>query len=171
MEWIDVYDSRHLPTGRVKSRGSKFSSGEFRLHVFTVIQNSQGQVLLTLRDAAKETYPNLWGHTGGAVRAGETSLQAIAREVQEETGIDAALEEFIFLCTRCNPDWHSLTDLYLLRRDVPRSQIVLQAGETADARWVSFQQLEDMMRCGQLAAPDAGRWHQLKELIEQQRRP
>lgn len=166
MEWIDVYDAGKRRTGRRKPREESFAPGEYRLTTFAVIANSRAEILLTLRDPHKRIYPNFWGHTGGAVQAGEDSRDAICREVAEETGIRADRAEFIFLWTATNRERCSFTDLYLLKKDVDISQVKLQPGETVDAQWVSFSRFEELIRQNRIAAPDAARWEELRAAVE-----
>lgn len=47
--------------------------------------------------AKGKSFQGTWENTGGAAQAGETSRQAIARELFEETGIRAEESEFEFL--------------------------------------------------------------------------
>lgn len=47
-----------------------------------------GEVLLGRR-AAHKSYPGAWDMIGGHVEPGETSWQALCRELMEEVGIDA----------------------------------------------------------------------------------
>ena len=54
------------------------------------VVNSLGDFLLTLRSPEKEASPGCWENSGGAVVAGETSLQGALRELGEETGIQAS---------------------------------------------------------------------------------
>ena len=89
MELWDVYDARRQLTGRTHRRGVPMQPGDYHLIVFVWIFNSAGQLLLTKRSPEKESYPNLWETTGGAVIAGETSREAIVRELREETGLSA----------------------------------------------------------------------------------
>ena len=107
----------------------------------------------------------MWGHTGGAVQAGENSRQAIVREVFEETGIRAKQEEFVFLWTDVNHAHCSFTDLYLLHTDTLLENIRLQPGETVDARWVTFAEFEELMAHNAIAPPDTARWEQIKAAI------
>ena len=67
--------------------------GEYHMAVIVVIVNSRGEVLLTRRAKEKDLCPGWWENTGGSVLAGETSLEAILRELREETGIRARPEE------------------------------------------------------------------------------
>ncbi|MCX7098364.1 MAG: Nudix family hydrolase [Methylococcales bacterium] len=53
-----------------------------------VIKNNQGQVLISLRDAALHQ-GGLWEFPGGKIETGETAQQALVRELKEELGITA----------------------------------------------------------------------------------
>ena len=57
------------------------------------VYDGRGHLLLTRR-AREKSFAGTWENSGGAVKAGETSRQAIARELYEETGIQAEPEEF-----------------------------------------------------------------------------
>lgn len=46
-----------------------------------------GRVLLGHRSPARRWYPDVWDLPGGHVEKGETSLQALVRELHEELGI------------------------------------------------------------------------------------
>ena len=85
-ELNDVYDKNRKKTGRVHRRGTAWRFGEYGLVVCVWIYDGKGRLLLTKRDPAK-SFGDTWENTGGAVRAGEDSLQAIVREVYEETGL------------------------------------------------------------------------------------
>ena len=52
---------------------------------------------LTKRAPEKKSFPNTWENSGGSAWAGESSRQAIARELYEETGIRAREEAFLLL--------------------------------------------------------------------------
>ncbi|MFV2087964.1 NUDIX domain-containing protein [Micromonospora sp. LOL_021] len=51
-----------------------------------------GAVLLVHRSPNRRAYPDLWDLPGGHVEAGESELQALAREMHEELGIRIAAE-------------------------------------------------------------------------------
>ncbi|WP_433133721.1 NUDIX domain-containing protein [Micromonospora sp. CA-240977] len=51
-----------------------------------------GAVLLVHRRPTKRAYPDVWDLPGGLVEAGESELQALAREMHEELGVHIATE-------------------------------------------------------------------------------
>ena len=142
MEYNDIYDIHRRPTGRVHKRGTPWAQGDFGFVVCVWVYDGEGRVLLTRR-APQKSFPGTWENSGGAVKAGETSRQAIARELREETGIEAAEEEFQLLETSREGNIHY--DHYCLRRDTPLSQIVLLPGETDGVQWATFQQVHEMI--------------------------
>ena len=106
------------------------------------VYDGKGKLLLTRRAPGK-TFPGTWENSGGAAKAGETSRQAIARELFEETGIQAAEEEFELLDTGRDGNTHY--DYYCIRRDTPIEEIVLLPGETDDVQWATFEQVREMI--------------------------
>ncbi len=161
MELWDVYDANRQPLHRKHPRGTPMRSGEYHLTAFVWIFNGKGEVLLTKRSPEKMAFPNFWALTGGAVLAGENSRSAARREVREETGICAREEEFIPVDTYKRKN--CLCDLYFLKKDVPLSDLVLQPGETCDARWVSRKEFEEMIARKEIADPDVQCYRQLGE--------
>ncbi len=164
MELWDLYDKDRQPLGKTHVRGVPLQKGEYHLVVFVWVFNSQGQVLLTKRAPEKQTYPNLWEHTGGSALAGESSLQAIRRELFEETGIDASESELTLVDSYCRVG--NFCDIYFLRRDVALEDLRMQPGETCEAKWVTRSELEEMIAENLVAKPDVQRYHQLGEKLE-----
>ncbi len=142
MEYNDVYDKDRRLTGRVHARGTRWKSGEYGLVVCVWVYDGKGKLLLTRR-AKEKTYPGTWENSGGAALAGETSRQAIVRELFEETGIQADEREFRLLDSDRRGNTHF--DHYCLRRDIPLSEIVLLPGETDAARWATFDEVRELI--------------------------
>ena len=159
MELWDVYDANRKPLHRTHVRGLPMRSGEYHLTAFVWIFNSAGEVLLTKRSPEKLAFPNFWALTGGAVLAGESSICAARREVREETGIRAELEEFKLMDSYKRKN--CICDLYFLKKDAPLTTLVLQPGETCDARWVSRKEFEKMAERKEIADPDVQCYRQL----------
>ncbi len=142
MEYNDIYDKDRNLTGRVHLRGKPWRKGEYGLVVCVWVYNSRGQLLLTRR-APEKSFAGTWENSGGAAQAGESSLQAIVRELKEETGITAQPEEFTLLGSGRDRAAHY--DYYCLHRELPVEQVVLQPGETDDAAWLTFQQVHRLV--------------------------
>ena len=147
VEYNDIYNEKGQPTGRVHRRGTPWRNGEYGLVVCVWVYDGCGNVLLTRRAKGK-SFAGTWENSGGAAKAGETSRQAVARELFEETGIRAEEAEFEFLYS--DKDSHTLYDFYCLKRSVPLEDIVLLPGETDGAKWASFAQVHEMIQKGNI---------------------
>ena len=95
-----------------------------------------GRVLLTRRPAGVPQ-GGRWEFPGGKVEAGEAFPAALKRELREEVGIAATVEEEIAVTRFRYPDYG--VELHLFR-------VTLAAGEptggrVADARWVPVAEL------------------------------
>lgn len=142
MEFNDIYDKDRNLTGRVHKRGTPWRRGEYGLVVCVWVYDGCGKVLLTRR-APQKSYAGTWENSGGAAQAGETSRKAIARELFEETGIRAGEDEFEFIGS--DQDKYAFYDFYCLRREIPLEQIVLLPGETDGAKWVTLEEIHEMI--------------------------
>lgn len=91
MEIWDLYDESRRPLGRTARRDEPLQPGEYHVVVGIWVFDGKGHILLTRRDASKRYMPGKWENTGGHVVSGEDSRAAAARELWEETGIQAVL--------------------------------------------------------------------------------
>ena len=147
MEFNDVYDKNRNLTGQIHRRGARWKFGEYGLVVCVWVYDGKGNLLLTRRAPGK-SFAGTWENSGGAAKAGETSRQAIARELFEETGIRAEESEFEFIGS--DRDRHAHYDFYCLKRQTPLEQIVLRPGETDDVQWASMEKMRGMVRSGEV---------------------
>ena len=147
MEFNDIYDENRNLTGKIHKRGTPWQPGEYGVVVCVWVYDGKGHVLLTRR-AKEKSFAGTWENSGGAAQAGETSLQAIVRELYEETGIQAKPEEFELLGT--DKDRNMFYDHYCLKKCVPLKEIKLLPGETDDVMWASFGKVHWMIRSGKI---------------------
>lgn len=146
-EYNDIYDENRCLTGNIHQRGTPWNPGEYGLVVCVWVYDGRGHMLLTRRAPGK-SYAGTWENSGGAAKAGEDSLTAIARELYEETGIQAEASEFELLAT--DRDKNYFFDHYCLKRQVRLKDIRLQEGETDDVMWASFGKIHWMIRTGKI---------------------
>lgn len=147
MELNDIYDENRNLTGRLHQRGTPWHPGEYGLVVCVWVYDGHGRLLLTRRAKGK-SFAGTWENSGGAAQAGETSRQAITRELREETGIIAEPEEFELLDT--DREHNTIYDFYCLKRQVPVKDIVLQPGETDGVQWASYGKVRWMICTGRI---------------------
>ena len=146
-EFNDVYDENRNPTGKIHKRGTSWAPGEYGVVVCVWVYDGVGHFLLTRRAKGK-SFAGTWENSGGAVQAGESSREAVVRELYEETGIRASPEEFELLDT--DRDRNMFYDHYCLKRRVRLKEIVLLPGETDDVMWASFGKIHWMIRTGKI---------------------
>ena len=164
MEYNDIYDQDRKLTGRIHRRGTLWRKGEYGLVVCVWVYDGKGKLLLTRR-APEKSFAGTWENSGGAAKAGETSLQAITRELGEETGIHAEPEEFELMCSGKDKNCHY--DFYCLHRDIPIEQVVLQPGETDGAKWVTFDQVHEMIEAKQICKVIAGQFLRQEKMLRE----
>ncbi len=140
MELWDAYNKYEEKVGVDLVRGEAIPKGLYALAVSTVVRHKDGTYLLMKRDDSKSIAPGFEEvGAGGAVRKGETPIQAAYRELWEETGIKAK---------RLDPIFHLISEKqqgiyygYLCLTDAPKESVILQVGETSAYRWVTQEEL------------------------------
>ena len=142
MERWDLYDKDRKPLNRTHVRGEAFAEGEYYVSCEIWVRNSKGEFLITKRHPDKKA-GNLWEFAGGGTLAGETTTQSAVRELKEETGIQSQESELQLFATYQHKNY--FLDLFLLNKDVQISDIVLQPGETIDAKWASEETILQMI--------------------------
>ena len=88
VEYMDICDENKQKTGRIADRRTPLKKGEFMMYVLAILERpSDGKMLITRRALDKKWAAGAWEIPGGASMAGESSYEAVVREVQEETGL------------------------------------------------------------------------------------
>ena len=117
------------------------ASGDARpvVTVGGLIRNDSGEVLMI----RTHKWSNLWGIPGGKTKWGETSLEALRREIKEETALDVKDIEFV-LVQDCigSKEFYREAHFVLLNytcRCAGRSEVKLNE-EAQEFRWVPVDQ-------------------------------
>lgn len=143
----DILDENGVPTGKTTLRGRSFlKSGEYHLVVHIWIVSRDGRFLVQRRSDSKKLMPGEWAATGGAAVSGEDSFSAASRELFEELGIasdKSNLKKALRIKKR-----NSLLDVWLTVCDTPAEELILQQSEVAEAKWVTAEELDQMISDG-----------------------
>ena len=134
MEMWDIYDADKKKTGRLMKKNDWcLKDGEYHLTVLGVIKRPDGKFLITQRVMTKAWAPGWWEVSGGAAQAGEESVEAVRREVFEETGIDVTNADggYVFTYKRENPGEgdNYFVDVYRFTLDIDDSDVNFQEAE------------------------------------------
>ena len=147
MEFWDIYDENKQLTGRKMKRNDWcLKEGEYHLTVLGVIARPDGTFLITKRVMTKAWAPGWWEVSGGGVQAGESSEEAVRREVKEETGLDVRNAEggYAFTYKRVNPDEgdNYFVDVYRFVMDISDEDLKLQTEETDGYMFATKEQIK-----------------------------
>ena len=151
MEYWDIYDKDRNLTGRTMKRNDfTMKDGDYHLTVLGVICRPDGKFLITQRALDKHWAAGWWEVSGGGVMAGETSEQAVFREVLEETGLDVSKAEggYQFSYHRESKGDNYFVDIYKFILDFDESQVTPQLAEMQGFMLADKAQIEALAQQG-----------------------
>lgn len=120
-------------------------SGTFWLHpvVHLHVFNSKGELYLQKRSMTKDVQPGKWDTAvGGHVDAGESILEALAREVSEELGIVGAKMQPLFVYPYRSKTEYELVNAYYTIYD---GKITPDPSEVDEGRFWTLGEIKDAM--------------------------
>ena len=161
-EYWEIYDKNRIFQNRTIRRGDTFQDGDYYICCEACFQNCKGEILVTLRNPNKKA-GGLWEFTGGGVLAGETTSQAVVREVKEELGVDITETDLLFLQEFQSRNY--FMDFYLIKKDVDIKELSLDTNETIDAKWVSKEELQIMIDKQDVVRSVAARFEIIKNKL------
>ena len=146
-EFIDLYDqNRKLLNREVDRNTYLFKPGEFMMYVLAILENSQGEFLVTQRAFNKKWAAGNWEMPGGGAKSKESSLDAIKREVKEETGLDVKNGGVVYSYFNEDNDRHDnyFVDIYHFKFDFDLSDVQLNTCESINCKCVTLDELISM---------------------------
>ena len=147
-ELIDVYNRKKERTGKTveRKRGASLEKGEYIISVTCWIINNEGKILLSQRKLDKHN-GGKWEPTTGLVVSGESSLEGIIRELNEEIGINVNQSEIKFIkeIVEERADVSFFRDIYIINKDIYIEDIKYKDGEVVNAKYVTIDEFEMML--------------------------
>ena len=153
-ELWDIYDENKMPTGETVDRYNlSLNPKQFHLVVIGILFTEDKKVLITKRSPGKRYAGGLWEIPGGGVRAGESSQDAVRREILEETNINLYDRDYEKLYTykRINTESNSyFVDMYcyLISEEDIRN-VNIQVEEVSDFKISSVPEIKEIAKKGE----------------------
>lgn len=138
-EYWDVYDIDGVKLGYTKRSDENFHEGEYHIGASLWIANPQGGLLIQKRASSKKVCPKFWSITGGKARAGESSIAACIREVEEEIGLRLCEHDISFLYRSIGANM--LFYDYIAIVDFQIDKAVLNLSEVSEIKWASLDEV------------------------------
>lgn len=153
VEHIDTLNEDGIPSGKTKSREEIHRAGDWHRAVHVWLMNGRGEVLIQKRSATVDLFRGHWDVSlAGHVRSLEENRGAARRELKEELGVDAELDELKLLGTvrselrdGANRE-NQFVDVYVLRRELEVRAMERQTSEVAEVEFVSQEKLQRLLR-------------------------
>ena len=146
MEYLDVYDKDKNLTGKKIERYQNredLQEGEYFLFEQTWIINSNNHILLTKR-APNKKYSGIWEPVSGHVQSGETSIEGIKREIEEEVGLKIKEDEIKLI--KSYIDKKSIKEVWIVKKDVKIEELRFIDNEVSDAKFVDINEFKQMLK-------------------------
>ena len=143
MEKRDLYDINRNPIGETIYKGEPVPEGKYIIVILVMIQNSKGEFLIQKRSKQKD---GKYAATGGHVKTGQTSIEGMMDEIQEELGLTVKPEELELLFSGREDDCQVFFDLYYMKKDFEISSLVLQEEEVESVKWMTLEEIDELIK-------------------------
>ena len=143
-EYADLYDENKNLTGEklFREKGTKLivPKGRYSIVVLVFIENSKGEFLFQMTSKRKK---NVWATTGGHVKSGQTSKEAITEEIKEELGIDINEDEVKLFKTYKYDD--AFKDVFYIKKDIDINSLTYQEDEVEYVKYLTKDEILDLI--------------------------
>lgn len=151
---IDIVDEHGELIGKTASKSEIHQKGWYHNTAHLWLYTSQGEILLSQRAASKKIYPLLWDvSVAGHVDAGESIIEALIRETQEEINLTISENELqkvgVFKCFQTYA--HGITDnefhhAFISELNVDINDLSPQPYEVEAFKLVGFESFSDLLQ-------------------------
>lgn len=162
-ELIDVLDENGILTGEVLPRSEVHKRGLWHRAIVVAIVNEKNEILIQQRNHNKDKNPDMWDiSVAGHISAGQDSLSAAAREINEEIsvllGYRTEIKDFRYMyCFRKEQKFRDdfverqFYDFFILRTSgVDDKTLFFQKDEVQAVRFVDLLTIEKMIENNEL---------------------
>ncbi len=162
-ELIDVLNENGVKTGKIVSRKEVHAKGLWHRAIVVAIIDNENRILLQQRSKNKEKNAGMWDiSVAGHIAAGQDSLSAAAREINEEVSINLGyhidIKDFRYMYSFRKEQQYAndfierqFYDFFVLRKsDLDIEHIVFQESEVQAVKFCSMTELKDLIQKKQI---------------------
>ena len=165
METWDILDENGNLTGKTMHKCDKivWQEGIYHPGADVWIINSENKLLIQKRSPEKKFEPNVWAMTGGTVIYGEIPVETVAREANEELGIEIPQDQ-LKLVTKFKTG-NVWVMAFILRNNYDITKMTFQEEEVSTAKWATIEEVDEIFESGNFIKD---RWEFVREYIKQE---
>ncbi len=147
-EYIDLYDENKKNTGIVipRQKEKELPEGYHILVSALLVINSDNKIMMQLTSKSKG---NVLSLPSGHVLHNENSKETIVREMYEEQGL-VIDKSAITLVEERLANRIAFFDVYYLKADYKREDMILQKEEVEDVIWMTYEEISDAFNNGKV---------------------
>jgi len=108
------------------------------IKVVAAVIHNEGKIFATQRGYGE--FKDWWEFPGGKIEKGETSEEAIVREIREELETDIRVEQYLDKVEYDYPQFHLIMECFICA--VERGKLTLKEHEAA--KWLSLEELDNV---------------------------
>ncbi|MBQ7667993.1 MAG: NUDIX domain-containing protein [Clostridia bacterium] len=144
MERRDLYDKGRNITGETILKGEAIPIDRYIVVVLVFIKNSEGKFLIQKRSEIKN---GKYATTGGHVKSGESSVEGIIAEVEEEIGLKLRPDDLTLYFSGRSDTERVFFDDYYAKIDIEDiGKLKLQEDEVSSVNWFSEDEIKQLMK-------------------------
>lgn len=162
MEKRDLYDINRNLTGETIYKGDSIPDGKFILVVLSFIQNSKGEFLIQKRSVQKH---GKYGSTGGHAKTGETSIQAMMTEINEEIGLKVNEDELNLVYSGRDDINKVFFDLYYIKKDFSTDSLTLQEEEVESVKWMIVDEIKQLISTNEFLDSNVDEFYKILDYL------
>lgn len=162
MEKRDLYDINRNLTGETIYKGDSIPDGKFILVVLSFIQNSKGEFLIQKRSVQKG---GKYASTGGHAKTGETSIQAMMTEINEELALNANEDELHLVYSGREDEDKIFFDLYYMKKDSSTNSLILQKEEVESVKWMTVDEIKQLISTNEFLDSNVDEFYKILDYL------
>ena len=158
MEYFDVLDQNRISLNYKKLRREPLNLEEFNAGIEMWIINNNS-ILMTQRSKTK-SHPGQWEVPGGCSQAGESIINTVKRELNEEIGITFSQNEFKLIGTELYKK--QFVDVFYSEKLIKLQETKLQTEEVENIKFVTKEEFEKMKNNNEIVPSVLNRFNLFK---------